>query len=219
MTVTTSAQPTVPASVRVFAAVCGILAISAITGALTPLGEALLPHAIRSMADSSGPWALITFASIYFARLGPKWSAVLGALSFLIMDVTFYLVFVALGWFYPRHSILFWIGIAIVIGPLVGVCAAWLRSANLTQRAIGVAAPSSILMGEGVFMLVKLPGESTLYAATSLFVGIAMLIGLSAWLLRNRRVIALTAALAATGAFAFYAVYGLIPMVLNKTVA
>ena len=128
-------------------------------------------------------------------------------------------MFIALGWFYHRHSIAFWIGIALVIGPLVGVCAAWLRSANLTQRAIGVAAPSSILMGEGVFMLVKLPGESTLYAVSSLVVGIGLFIALGAWLLKNERVIALTAALAVTGAFAFYAIYGLIPMVLNKTVA
>jgi hypothetical protein len=216
--VTSSPAWNSPALVRGGAAVAMALAASALTGILTPFGEQLLPHAIRSMANSSGPWALIAFAAIYITGLRGWRAALLGAASFVTMDLSFYVVFESLGLFYPLHFLAFWMLVAIVIGPIVGLSAAWLRSPVPNFRAIAVSAAPAVLAGEGVFMLVRLPGESTVYAMASLVVGIALFGILSRLLLREARTVALSLAIACAAGTAFFFVYGLIPLLLDKVV-
>jgi len=84
-----------------------VIAASALTGILTPFGQQLLPHAIRSMANSSGPWTIIAFAAIYFSGMRGWRAALLGAVSFVTMDLSFYVVFESLGLFYPHHFLAF----------------------------------------------------------------------------------------------------------------
>jgi hypothetical protein len=178
----------------------------------------VLPQSIHSAANSSGPWATITFALIYASRLRGWQAAALAAAVLVVMDVTFFLFFDGLGGYYPHHYLAFWIGIAICVGPLLGLCASWLRSPIQRLQELAVAAPSTVLIGEGVFMLEWLPGVSVVYSIASLVVGAALFGVLGVALLRRPARIALSLALCAAGSVVFVEIYGLLPLVLNKVV-
>ena len=211
-----SARASVTSSVRLRVLI--VLLVAALAGALTPLGEHLLPESINSAANSSGPWATITFALVYASRLRGWVAAALAAAALVTMDLTFFLFYDGLGGYYPHHYLAFWIAIAICVGPLLGLCASWLRSRNDYLRALAVAAPSTVLIGEGVYMLDWLPGVSVVYSVASVIVGTALFVVLAGALLRHPARIALSLALCALGSFVFVEIYGLLPLVLNKVV-
>lgn len=195
-----------------------MVGIGAIVGALTPFGELLLPRSVNAAANSSGPWAIIAFGSVYFAGLRGWRAAAVAAGSFLAMDVGFYVVFDMLGGYYPHSYLAFWLFVGLVIGPLVGLCASWLRDPHPALRAIAIAAPTSVLIGEGVHMLVRLPGESTLYAVASIVVGVTLFVLLAGVELRKFGWMLLSAAMCAAASALFVEIYGLLPLVLHKTV-
>jgi hypothetical protein len=211
-----SAHSSMTSSVRLRVLI--VVLVAALAGALTPLGEHLLPESINSAANSAGPWAMITFALIYASRLRGWAAAALAAAALVTMDLTFFLFFDGLGGYYPHHYLVFWIAIAICVGPLLGLCASWLRSPNAHLQELAVAAPSAVLIGEGVYMLEWLPGVSVLYSIASLVVGAALFGVLALALLRGPARIAVSFAICAVGSFAFLEVYGLLPLVLNKVV-
>jgi hypothetical protein len=210
--------PSVPRYLRAAAPYAFVVAVAAVTGALTPVGMHLLPHSIRSMANSSGPWTLITFTAVYLSGLRGVRAAVMGAVSFLGMDAAFYIVFDGIGGYYPHHYLVFWSVIAILIGPIVGLSASWLRASRGVLQAIAVAAPSAVLVGEGVYMLVAIPGESTVYAVASIVVGTLLFVGLAAFRLRRRAAVLVSLTMSAGGGAAFFVIYGMTPLVLNKVV-
>jgi hypothetical protein len=195
-----------------------VLAVAALVGQLTPIGERLLPESINTMANSSGPWAMVVFASIYFSRLTGWRAALLALAAFVVMDGCFYVVFDVLGGLYPHHYLTFWVIVAICVGPLVGLCASWLRSANPILRVVAVASPAAILVGEGIFMLTWLPGVSTVYSIASVVVGVALFAVLAVALLRRPHRVAMSFALAVVATAAFVGIYSLLPLVLDKVV-
>jgi Family of unknown function (DUF6518) len=207
-----------PPSLSTRAVVLVVLAIAALVGQLTPIGERVLPESLSSMANSSGSWAMIVLACVYFSRLTGWRAAVLAMTSFVLMDLCFYAVFGLLGGSYPRHYVLFWVIVAVVIGPLVGLCATWLRSSHPRLQEVGVAAPSAILVGEGVFMLVRLPGVSVPYSVASIVVGVALFAVLAAWFLRRPTRIMLSLVTSVVAGAAFFEIYSLLPLVLDKVV-
>jgi hypothetical protein len=203
-----------PASTAVFM----VLAVAALVGGFTPIGERILPESLSSMANSSGPWAMVVFTSVYLSRFTGWRAAVLAVSAFVVMDGCFYVVFDFLGGYYAHHYLMFWVVVAICVGPLVGLCASWLRSPRKTLQEIAVAAPAAILVGEGVFMLVRLPGVSVFDSVLSIVVGAVAFGLLAVLLLREPRRIAVSLALSAVGAQVFVGIYGLLPLVLNKVV-
>jgi hypothetical protein len=211
-----SARSSTASSVRLRVLI--VLLVAALAGALTPLGEHVLPESINSVANSSGPWAMITFALIYASRLRGGPAAALAAGALVTMDLTFFLIFDGLGGYYPHHYLVFWIAIAICIGPVLGLCASWLRSPNARLQELAVAAPSAVLVGEGAYMLEWLPGVSVVYSISSVVVGAALFGILAFALLRRPGRIALSFAICAAGSVVFLEVYGLLPLVLDKVV-
>jgi hypothetical protein len=211
-----SARSSTTSSVRLRVLI--VLLVAALAGALTPVGERWLPESIHTAANSSGPWATITFALVYASRLRGWAAAALAAVALVIMDLTFFLFFDGLGGYYPHHYLAFWIAIAICVGPMVGLCASWLRSPRERLQEIAVAAPSTVLIGEGLYMMEWLPGVSVVYSIASVVVGILLFGALAATLLRRPSRIALSLALCALGSILFLEIYGLLPLVLNKVV-
>jgi hypothetical protein len=195
-----------------------VLAIAALVGQLTPVGERLLPAAINTMANSSGPWAIVVFACVYWSRLTGWRAAALASAAFVVMVGSFYLVFDALGGFYPHYYVAFWSLIAVAVGPLVGLSASWIRSPSPSLVQVAVAAPSAVLVGEGIFMLVWLPGVSVVYSVASIAVGAAVFVGLAMVLLRRPTRVVATLMLTVLASAAFVAIYGLLPLVLDKVV-
>jgi hypothetical protein len=195
-----------------------VLLVAAGTGALTPYGEVHLPSSISAAANSSGPWATVAFASVYFSRIRGVGAALLGAASLVVMNLFFFVSFEHRVGHYLHSYIEFWIAIAVLVGPLVGLCASWLRSPQPALRAVGVAAPASILIGEGVFMLARLPGVSTVYAVGSVVAGVVLFVLLAGLRLDRLARVLLSAAVCTVASLAFFEIYGLLPHVLNKVV-
>jgi hypothetical protein len=218
MTSTASGPATSAPLVRALGAIVLVLCAAAATGALTPFGETHLPGSINAAANSSGQWAIVAFASVYFSGARGPFAATLGAASLVTMDLLFFIVFDARGGYYLHSYLAFWLLVAVVVGPLIGVCASWLRAARMPLRALGIAAPSSVLIGEGVFMLVRLPGVSTVYALASVVVGLVLFAVLAALLVRGARYLALSIAACVLATAAFLTTYGLLPLILHKVV-
>jgi hypothetical protein len=195
-----------------------VVLVAALAGALTPLGEHALPRSINAVANSSGPWTIITFVLVYASRVRGWAAAALAAGALVVMDVTFYVFYDTLGGYYPHRYLVFWVFIAVCVGPVIGLCASWLRSPSARLQEMAVAAPSSVLIGEGVFMLARLPGLSIIYPVLSLVVGATLLGSLAVGLLKTPGRIAISFALCVAGSVAFLEIYGLLPLVLNKVV-
>jgi hypothetical protein len=195
-----------------------VLLVAVLTGALTPLGEHALPRSINSVANSSGPWTIVTFVLIYASRVRGWAAAVLAAGALVAMDISFYFFFDALGGIYPHRYLAFWVFVAVCVGPVIGLCAAWLRSTSPRLQEIAVAAPSAVLIGEGVYMLAKLPALSIVYPVLSLVGGATLLGALAVGLLKRPGRIIVSFAVCSAASIAFLEIYGLLPLVLDKVV-
>jgi hypothetical protein len=195
-----------------------VVLAAALVGSLTPVGEHVLPRSINAVANSSGPWTIITFVLVYWSRVRGWAAALLAAIVLVTMDLTFALFVDALGGYYPHRYLAFWVFIALCVGPLVGLCASWLRSSQPRLQEIAVAAPSAVLIGEGVYMLARLPGLSIIYPVLSLVVGATLLGALAVARLRRPVRIAISFAICVAASVAFLEVYGLLPLVLDKVV-
>jgi len=69
-----------------FGAVTVVLVGAATVRSLTPYGQRYQPHALTSFANSDGSWTVLTFALVCFSRNRTWAGAVLGAVSFVVMN-------------------------------------------------------------------------------------------------------------------------------------
>lgn len=213
---------TAPTSRRTFASSAPVRMVlvvgaSLVVGALTRLGELVLPDAVQSAANSSAPWALTTFAMIAACGFGIRTSMALGAVSFVAMDLSFYAAFVVGGAYYPRSFLLFWVVVALVAGPLIALGATWLRQSGL-RGAVAVGSIPSVFLGEGAYIAIRLPDDGRVYPALLVVVGLIILGALL--VARRPRPGEAVAAVAATlgGAAVFALAYNLVPLVIGKVV-
>jgi hypothetical protein len=215
----TATAPSVPSSVpqrgrfRGPGGVLLALAVSAAAGALTPIGQQYLPEPLGPLANSSGSWTLVAFVAVYASRARPVPAAVLGAACFVLMNELYAVVSTLRGNPYTAGPLDFWTLVALVIGPVVGLTAAWLRSERAVLVVLAIAAPSAVLIGEGVYYLAVLP-DYRAYGIGEAAAGILLLLVLVTRRARTARLATATAALAAIGAAAFVAAYTLVPAVL-----
>jgi hypothetical protein len=189
------------------------LAVSAAVGALTPIGQQYLPQSVAPLANSSGSWTMVAFAAVYASRTRPVLAAVLGALCFVLMNELYGVVSTLRGNPYTAGFPDFWNLVAVVVGPVVGLAAAWLHGRRPALTVLAVAAPSAVLLGEGGYYLAVLHAFGA-YGVLEIVGGTVLLLVLVARRLRSVRLGLLTAGLAVSGAAAFVAVYTLVPAAL-----
>jgi hypothetical protein len=197
----------------VLAGVLLALAVSAAAGGLTPIGQQYLPEPLAPLANSSGSWTLVAFAAVYASRARPVSAAVLGAACFVLMNELYAVVSTLRGNPYSAGFPDLWTLVALVIGPLVGLAAAWLRSDREALVVAAIAAPSAVLIGEGAYYLAVLPAFGA-YGIGEIGAGVLLLLLLVARRARSARLATATVALAVLGAAAFVAAYTLAPAIL-----
>ena len=184
-----------------------VTVVSLVLGALTAYAQGWLPEQVGSLANSSGPWALLAFL---LAMLGsrPVVAAAFGSLSLLALLAGYVLGADVRG--YPSSSqlIVFWGAAALLAGPLLGVGASWVRSRRGPLAALGAGAMSGVLVGEGVYGLAYI-ADTTYppYWWGQIAVGLALLVVVTTRCLPDRRDIALGVGVAGLTAAAFVAVY------------
>ena len=159
----------------------GVLVACLLAGALTFPAQRHLPDAVASFANSASGWTLVTAVLVGVARLRPVLSAVSGAAGFVLLTCGYALAADLAGLYY--NPVPFSV-IGVVVGPFVGLVAAWLRSGSGVRVALATALLAGIGVGDAVHGL-------TVVAATTspvywLLVGAVALV-LLVWVVAVRR--------------------------------
>ncbi|MFF2051248.1 DUF6518 family protein [Leifsonia sp. NPDC058194] len=147
--------------IRRATSVAGVAIVSLLVGGLTSFGQQYLPSWFSSLANSAGGWAMLAFAIVWLSRAGPALGAVLGALSFLLMVDGYGLVSAWRGYFFADPFSSVWTAIALVAGPVLGACAALVRHGSGLRAAIAAVPLSAVLLGEGVWALLRIAGTTS----------------------------------------------------------
>ena len=205
--------PRRPRMHRVLRALAVVVA-GLVAGGLTSLGQDQLPIPIVSLANASGSWTLFVFAALLLARLRIAPAILVGVLTLIAMNEGYGLVSTWRGFPYSGGLTSFWTFAAIGVGPALGLASVWFHSSRQSLRALAVAAPSAVLIGEGVYGLLFLADvTSPVYWVLSILGGSALV----GWTMlrristRSARAIATGATLLGAGTFVLaYSSAGLI---------
>lgn len=163
------------------------LVVGFVLGAVTEWSVLHLPFTLEPLSNSAAPWVLVAFAVALTARSMSE-SLVLAVVSLIALVVGFYLAQALRGWPLSRHQVEFWSVVSVVMGPLIGVAAMWLRKAGRTTGAIGAGVLGGLLTGEAVHGLTALKFSSSAdYWDVQFVVGIGLAVGLALWNCRGRR--------------------------------
>jgi hypothetical protein len=152
------------------------LAGGLLLGAVTAVGQQLLPDVLRSLANSAGPWCLVAFM---FARRAPTIyrAAATGGLSLLALVGGYFLASEARGYASSTSVLLFWGAAAVTVGPALGVAASWVRRGSGARAAVGAGAVAGVLVGEAVYGLtVVSQTTSAVYWIAEAVAGLVLLV-------------------------------------------
>lgn len=154
-------------------ALVAVAVVSLLLGGLTSLAQGFLPDPVRPFANSASGWTVLTALIVWLARERTGTSAVLGGASFVALVLGYTMVSELRGLHYD--PVLFGV-VGVLVGPLVGVAASWLRRTGW-QAALGAAALAGVALGECVYGLVVV-SDTTGWFYWSLIgaVGVALLV-------------------------------------------
>lgn len=123
------------------------LAASYIVGGLTCWVQTFLAQPVQSFANSSiDKWALITACLIWSLRIKPSLALLLGPISMITLVYGYDLMAGAME--IPQQSQIWGVS-ALVLGPFVGLSAAWLRYPGW-RAALGASAISAVGLSDSV---------------------------------------------------------------------
>ncbi|MER7082987.1 hypothetical protein SAMN02982929_01997 [Saccharopolyspora kobensis] len=176
-------------------------------GALTAFGQQWLPESLAPLANSASSWALTAFLVALLATRDGV-AAASGSFVLVCMLIGYVVANQLRG--YPSSSglLIFWGAAAVVVGPLLGLGAHWLRHRRGARAALGGGGISGVLIGEGVYGLRYIADTTPpSYWWGQIAVGLLLLAAVSAWRLRPWRTTALGALTTASVAVAFVFLY------------
>ncbi len=120
------------------------------TGALTQLGQGLLPDDWSQLANAISPWLLVAFL-VGSTMPGPLRAALAGfgtlALALVGYDA---MILLRYGYGPGTTSTVFWGIGAIVGGPVFGTAGRWWRAGRDRQRAIAIGLLVGVFVSEGL---------------------------------------------------------------------
>ncbi len=174
---------------------------------LTAYGQGWLPEDAGSLANSSGSWVLAAFL---VALLGTRlWTSVACGFITLLMLLAGYVVANELRDIATGSSTwLFWGTAAVIVGPLLGLAAYWVRFGRAELAAIGAGAVSGVLIGEGVYGL-RYISDTTYppYWWGQIAAGLILLIVIAGMRFPRPAPVALSVAVAIATSIAFVVLY------------
>lgn len=177
-----------------------------VIGIATSVGQGWLPDGLAPLSNSSGSWCLCAFGLALVER-DPRPAALVGFASLAAMLAGYALATELRG--YPVGASMFvrWGVAAVIVGPALGVGAAWLRGPDPLRAAAGIAPIAGILLGEGLYGLTVVAGTTSVgYWIGEVAVGLTLVV-LTAIRIRNGPGIALMLALSAIASVIFYVAY------------
>lgn len=200
-------QTTAPTTSRTVAGLILVAAAGVTGGVLTAYAQGWLPSEVGSLANSSGTWMLVAFGLALLART-PALGALSGALALATLLAGYVLGAGLRGDPSSAALMLFWGIAAVVVGPVVGLAAVWVRRGSPTQAALGTGAAAGVLVGEGVYGL-RYIADTTYppYWWGSIVAGASALVVAAMWRRLPARAAGLAAAVTGVVAVAFVVVY------------
>jgi hypothetical protein len=167
--------------------VLGTGAVAFMLGIVTAYGQAWLPQGTRSLANSTGSWALAAFALALLAPTATR-AAITGSLS-LVALVGGYVTGAAIRGLPASNNLLtFWTVAALTVGPGLGLGAHWVGTQNPRLAPIGLGAMSGILVGEGAYGLSVIANTtSPPFWVAEIAGGVALLVVVGVWRLTDLR--------------------------------
>jgi len=127
-------------------------AVSLALGVLTAYAQGWLPAGAASLANSAGTWVVVAF--VVSARMRRvRTAAVTGAVSLLALVLGYYVTDFLRGFGVSLPTVAMWAMLAVVVGPVLGVCAGWLRAGPPPLAAIGGGFLGALLIAEGWYGL------------------------------------------------------------------
>lgn len=220
---TATATPDVPPdqgdSGRLSRSLPAVAVVAVILGALTSVGQTVLPDQARSLANSSGSWVSVAFAAALLVAGPPRprrsspaavaEAALAGAIALWGL-LAGYVVTAHLR-DYPMSSfyLMFWTVAGALVGPIVGIAAAWVRGAVAWRAGLGAGVVGGVVLGEAAYGLTVVAATtSPVYWVVQAAAGLGLLVVVARR--RDRSATGAALATAAVVASAFVAGYGLL---------
>lgn len=170
------------------AAHASVIAIVALAlGGLTDLAQSWLPHAVGSLANSTGSWVVIVLLLSLSCRSRVA-GAVCGATTLLALVVGYYSAAGLRDVPISITSVMFWALAAIVVGPVVGIAAVAMKYDRPWSAGAATGVVSGLLTGESIYGLRDLASSTAGGYWIGQAVVAALLVVLVAWC-RGRAVV------------------------------
>lgn len=122
-------------------------------GALTQIGQSVLPSGFGQAANAISPWLLVAFA---LGAVMPawRWAAIAGVASMLLALVGYYgMVELRFGYGASTSSVVFWGLGALVGGTVFGVAGRAWRDERPWYRAVAIGLLAAVTIAEGVYLI------------------------------------------------------------------
>ena len=131
------------------------LGIGLLVGVATFFGQGIMPGQWNTLVNSGAIWLVAPFfvgARVRSHRL----AAVLGTAVLLATVAGYYGAAGLAGAPMSMWMTAFWLGVALVAGPLFGVAGRWWHDERRALRVIGVALLGGVLLAEGLYLMLVL---------------------------------------------------------------
>ena len=157
-------------AVRVALGVIAALGIGLAVGAVTQL----FPSQVIPASTSGGPWVLVSFL-VALTAAGVASATARGLACMVGLATGYYGVAALHGYPVSSSTAGFWVPVALLIGPLTGLAAGWVRSGPPLLAQIAAGGVPGVLLGEGFAAGHEL----------ETLAGAALMAGLLAWQVRR----------------------------------
>jgi type III secretory pathway component EscT len=104
-----------------------------------------LPFELTPLSNAASPWILFAFAAALIARQ-IRHAVVLSITAQITLVTGFYAAQATRGWPVDGHQIASWCVTTIVVGPLIGLAAGWLRYASDARSAVGAVLSATLTL-------------------------------------------------------------------------
>ncbi len=181
--------------------------VGLLLGVITAFAQGWLPEDLGSLANTSGPWALVAFTLALMAT-DARGAAACGCIALLALLGGYVLGAGARGHASGAALVVFWGAAGVAVGPALGIGAHWVRTSRGHAAALGIGVMSGVLVGEGVYGLAFIADTTVpLYWWGEVAVGGLLLIAVAWRRLAGPQVVAGAVAACAMTAVAFVLIY------------
>ena len=189
---------------RIAAQLAVVVIVTFLLGVVTFFAQGFLPESVQSFANSASGWTIVTAVTVWAVRPRPVPAAIFGAVGFVLLTLGYT---AAAAWQDLYYDPRFFSAIGLLVGPFVGLAAAWLHHPGW-RAAVGGAFLAAIGIGEAVYGLLYVSGTtSPVYWAIVGVLGLSLLAFTAGWRSGRPSVAAAACAGAAAVATAFVLVY------------